>query len=193
MVIASLTIHPLKRIHLTFYILLFCFSSLQAQTDSSQQKLGIESSLSIGYTGFNAFLGGVYSWDEHQLYLGPKVNLSSFYLPGHSHLGLAAGYRIFYLQTSRFSSFFALDYQLSFYKLYDPYDHIEDSKKNNIQELTIGIGSQYSMQRFHSSLTFGFGAFREKFHTIEDDKANDDFYGYTIHAKLSLQYDLFKK
>lgn len=109
-------------------------------------------------------------------------------------MGLSAGYRCFYIELGKFSSYFSLDYQLSYYKLYDPYNYFPKKAKNHIQELVMSLGSQYQpLPRWNLNLSFGFGAYREKFHTIEDNKATDDFYGFTVNARLGLQFNLFKK
>src|SRR5690554_6283283 len=118
---------------------LFLHVNLFANQDSSRKELGIETAFIVGYTGFNQFLGPVLKLNNNQFYLGSKVNLNSFYLPGHSHLGLSAGYRCFYIESGKFSSYFPLDYQLSYYKLYDPYNYFPKKAKNHIQELVMSL------------------------------------------------------
>ena len=80
-----------------------CLSSVKAEGDTSQSRsLSVEAFFAVGYTGFSQFLGPTVTMGNSEFYLGPKVNLDNTYLPGHTHMGLAAGYRQFYVRSEKF-------------------------------------------------------------------------------------------
>ena len=184
--------NKILKILLTGFFLSSTVSCFSAVSDTANHKsISVETFFWAGYTGFNQFLGVSGKWRNTDVYLGPVINLNYSNFRGHADTGVGAGLRQYYLSSASLASFVSLDYKLSFFRLYDPYNKFSTSTRNVIQELVLSLGAEYRfLSRMAVNLSFGYGIYRESYHTIRDPDDTSNFFGMMVAAKLGLKYQL---
>lgn len=170
------------------FLLLLCNVPAPAQ----HWRAGISLAGGASYTGLNAYLLPELSWKKHQVYIGPKLALSTSYLPRNNTWGYNAGYRFLVFEKARWSSLVDADYQVVYYKPYNPLGYPVD-KNNCIREFQFALTLGY---RLHPDLSLrvnlGTGLYAERFYDVTEGRKNMQ-YGMTQLARISACYQLFRR
>jgi hypothetical protein len=150
---------------------------------------GIESSLSLSYTGFSLNLISTFNSETNTFYFGPRISLASYYIPARGPFGINTGIRHTFLENERLRSYWMIDYQNLYYKPYNP-SYRRTVKMNAIHEFSFSYGITFLLRKnILIGQSIGFGKYIERFHDIPENRVI--FYnGYTGLIRIFLNYKL---
>ncbi|MGY6561541.1 MAG: hypothetical protein ACXITV_05500 [Luteibaculaceae bacterium] len=186
--------HLLKTLTiLAFLFLLGSFTKLKAQDGNflfTEKKLHyfVEAPLQLSHFGFGTSLNVVLGYGRHQVYAGINSTLSSSFVPDRVQLGADFGYRYFYLQTEKLSSFAFADFFQTSYELRNNLSN--EVGRNTVWEFYTGLGmAWHPTEKFSVMPAFGLGGFVE---AVEDAFQGErmNTVGLSSFFSLGFQYKL---
>lgn len=132
-------------------------------------SLGITTAFAFTYTGTNIYLLPEFSFRRQSICVGPKIVADNSYFPHSNTWGLATAYSYFLFFNSRWTSIVKVDYELSLYKAYDPYNLSSSNKYNKVHEMYGILEIDYRFLpdgKLNIHLEMGAGAYLEYFRDL---------------------------